>query len=131
MWVQYDGAGRLEQLTTPTGDLVYSYDAGTGQVQAVAAPGATVTYAYDGPLPVQENSTGTLLHELLFGRYAELTVFGTDLNDHLLFGSMTTASRFAERRNALGAAGADLEDDRMGVIHVASAMSTVPMPAGS
>jgi YD repeat-containing protein len=54
----YDAAGRLETLVTRTGTTSYGYEPGTGRLGGIAAPGATLAYAYDGALLLGEAWSG-------------------------------------------------------------------------
>jgi len=47
--------GRLESMTLPIGEQRYSYDANTGHLTTITAPnGNTLSYSYDGFLPLSE-----------------------------------------------------------------------------
>jgi RHS repeat-associated protein len=47
----YDSAGRLSSLTFPRGQLGLAYQAGTGKLASITAPGGlTLSYTYDGAL---------------------------------------------------------------------------------
>ena len=47
----YDNAGRLNALTTPSGQVRYAYNPATGNLATLTAPdGETLTYGYDGRL---------------------------------------------------------------------------------
>ena len=49
--LSYDAAGRLQTLSTPRGNYGYSYDATTGQLTGITAPGGgSLAYSYDGSL---------------------------------------------------------------------------------
>ena len=52
--------GRTDEVTTPRGDVAFAYD-GVGRLATLSAPdGVTVTYGYDGPLPVSETWSGAI-----------------------------------------------------------------------
>jgi YD repeat-containing protein len=53
----YDTAGRLETLTTPLRQVVFGYNAITGLLSTVTAPGATLSYGFDGGLMTSETWT--------------------------------------------------------------------------
>ncbi len=56
---QYDFAGRTIARTTPRGTVSYGYDASTGQIATVSAPGgAALSYAYDGGLLTTSSMSG-------------------------------------------------------------------------
>jgi RHS repeat-associated protein len=57
----YDGAGRLNTISVPRGQIGYTYDATTGQLAGITAPGpVTLTYAYDAGLLRDETWTGAI-----------------------------------------------------------------------
>lgn len=57
----YDAAGRLSTLTTPRGQTAYSYDATTGNLAGIAAPGGVgLAYTYDGSLLLNETWSGPI-----------------------------------------------------------------------
>ncbi len=57
----YDTGGRLQTVTVPNGSYGYSYDAVTGNLSNMTAPGGgTLAFQYDGFLPTRETSTGTV-----------------------------------------------------------------------
>lgn len=56
----YDGAGRLETVVAPHGNLSVSYDEVTGQVSEVEAPdGNRILYSYDGRLLTEVEAIGS------------------------------------------------------------------------
>ena len=56
----YDSAGRLSSLVTPTENIGYSYSATTGNLTAASiASGESLSYGYNGPLPTSTSWTGT------------------------------------------------------------------------
>ena len=56
---QYDSAGRPVSRTTPRGTVSYGYDAATGQIASVNAPGGVaLSYAYDGGLLTSSSLVG-------------------------------------------------------------------------
>jgi YD repeat-containing protein len=82
--LSYDAAGRLQTLSIPRGDYGYGYDATTGQLTGVTAPGGgALAYSYDGSL-----LTGTTWTREIAGsvarsydndfRIASLSVNGAD-----------------------------------------------------
>lgn len=57
----YDNGGRLETLTTPHGQIVLTYEAETGNLATITAPGPELlSFTYDGSLPLTETWTGTV-----------------------------------------------------------------------
>jgi len=55
----YDSAGRLNQTTTPTETINYSFDGNTGNlIGASISGGEALTLGYNGPLPVSSSWTG-------------------------------------------------------------------------
>ncbi len=55
----YNGGGKLATITIPRGQYSYSYNATTGKLSTVTAPdGGTLTYSYDGFLPLSTTWTG-------------------------------------------------------------------------
>jgi RHS repeat-associated protein len=57
----YDAAGRPSALTIPTGQYAYAYNATTGNLTNITAPGAnTLAYSYDGALLTGTTWGGTI-----------------------------------------------------------------------
>jgi len=58
----YDAtSGKLTAITIPRGSYGYAYDAATGKLDTLTAPdGGTLTYTYDGFLPLTETWAGAL-----------------------------------------------------------------------
>nr|WP_235557193.1 RHS repeat-associated core domain-containing protein [Methyloglobulus morosus] len=57
----YDSAGRLSVLNTPEGDTTYAYNATTGKLASIAAPGNEgLAYTYNGALLTQTTWNGTI-----------------------------------------------------------------------
>jgi RHS repeat-associated protein len=57
----YDAAGRLTSMVTPSGTLNFGYNSTTGNLtSASVAGGEAITYSYDGPLPTGSTWTGTV-----------------------------------------------------------------------
>lgn len=55
----YDAGGRLSTMTLPRGQYSYSYNSATGQLaQAIGPSGSTISYTYDGFLPLKETEAG-------------------------------------------------------------------------
>ena len=59
-WI-YDGAGRVETLTTPAGNTTYSYSPSTGQMLSITSPdSSSLAFTYEGPLPKAETWAGAV-----------------------------------------------------------------------
>jgi RHS repeat-associated protein len=57
----YDSAGRVSSVVTPTETANYAYDATTGNLDSATIPGGeAIAYGYNGPLPVSSTWTGTV-----------------------------------------------------------------------
>lgn len=57
----YDAAGRLQTLTVPNGNYGFAYNATTGLLDGITAPGGgSLAYEYDGFLPTRQTWTGTI-----------------------------------------------------------------------
>ena len=57
----YDSAGRVSSITTPTETVNYAYDATTGNLSSASIGGGeAVSYGYNGPLPTSSTWTGTV-----------------------------------------------------------------------
>jgi RHS repeat-associated protein len=55
----YDFGGRLSALGLPQGQYGYTYEPDTGQLSQITAPdGATLSYTWDGFLPMSETTSG-------------------------------------------------------------------------
>lgn len=53
--------GRIERVATPSGNTDFSYD-GVGRVSSLSAPGGpTLTYTYDGGIPLSEAYAGSVV----------------------------------------------------------------------
>jgi len=53
-------AGRPSTLTTPTGLTSYAYDPATGHLNSVTTPDVSLTYGYQGSLPVSTSFSGAV-----------------------------------------------------------------------
>jgi RHS repeat-associated protein len=61
----YDGAGKPNTITFPRGQVLYAYDAATGHLGSVTAPGGlTLALSHDGDLPTGETWTGEVAGSL-------------------------------------------------------------------
>ncbi|MDX1649567.1 MAG: hypothetical protein R3263_06910 [Myxococcota bacterium] len=57
----YDAAGRLATVTTPRGTTTQSYDATTGNISFLVAPGGeALAFGYDGSLVTSTTWSGTI-----------------------------------------------------------------------
>ena len=65
---EYDAAGRLRSITTPTGVLSFAFDPITGHMASSTAPGGeTLTYSYDGFLRKGVTWSGPVAGSLTLG----------------------------------------------------------------
>jgi len=59
--LSYDSAGRLSTQTMPRGVTTYGYNASTGHLDTITAPDlGTLSYTYDGALPMSETWSGSV-----------------------------------------------------------------------
>jgi RHS repeat-associated protein len=57
----WDSAGRMTAIATPSGAITYTYDAATGRVSTITAPGGIeLAYTFDGPLLTGEQWAGAV-----------------------------------------------------------------------
>ena len=57
----YDVGGRLSNLSLPTGQVTYAYNATTGNISNITAPdGETLSYTYDGALVKSSTWSGSV-----------------------------------------------------------------------
>jgi RHS repeat-associated protein len=57
--LDYDTSGRLSTMTFPRGTITYSYDAATGNLSGISAPGGVgLNFTYDGALPLSTAWSG-------------------------------------------------------------------------
>jgi len=71
----YDTGGRLSQVSAPVGITGYSYDAVTGNLASISAPGGVnLAYTWDGFLPLSETMTGEVTGTVTRGYNADLQV---------------------------------------------------------
>jgi RHS repeat-associated protein len=57
----YDSAGRMGSVTIPRGTFQFGYDAATGNLSGVTAPGGIgLAYSYDGSLPTDATWSGSV-----------------------------------------------------------------------
>ncbi len=79
----YDAAGRLAEASLPRGAITYGYNAQTGTLQTVTAPGGDViSYSYDGLLLTEMAWSGTVTGSVQLGydddfRVSSVAVNGT------------------------------------------------------
>lgn len=57
--LSYDSGGRLRTVTFDAGSISFGYQP-TGQIQAITAPGESLAYTFDGPLPLTSTWTGAV-----------------------------------------------------------------------
>jgi RHS repeat-associated protein len=59
--IVYDNAGRMSTRTSPRGTVSYAYDASSGKLSTIAAPGGeTMSFVYDGSLLTERRWGGTI-----------------------------------------------------------------------
>ncbi len=56
----YDGAGRLSTLTIPGAQYICTYNATTGNLASITAPGSSLSYSFDGSLFTGTTWAGTI-----------------------------------------------------------------------
>ncbi|AZT84803.1 hypothetical protein EHN06_15270 [Marinobacter sp. NP-4(2019)] len=103
----YDSGGRLSSLEIPIGIYSYNYQTTTGQLQTLTSPsGDTLSYTYDGFLPLTESWTGEVsgtvsrTYDNNF-RVRQLTVNGSAIAlDYDADGLLTEAGAMALERQA-------------------------------
>ena len=76
----YDEGGRLQSLHYPGGERTYTYDAQTGNPASVSNASGTLSYAFDGFLPLSETSTGQVPGKVQFSYDNDLRVKGVSVN---------------------------------------------------
>lgn len=77
----YDGGGRLAALSTPAGDLGYTYEAATGNLRSLTAPGGIgLSYTYDGFLPLAETWAGPVTGTVARSYNSDFSVTGLAVN---------------------------------------------------
>ncbi|MBI5024959.1 MAG: hypothetical protein HZC18_08215 [Candidatus Omnitrophica bacterium] len=65
--LNYDTAGRLSTMTFPRGTLTYNYNAATGNLSGITAPGGVgLSFDYDGALPLSAAWSGPVTFVRLF-----------------------------------------------------------------
>jgi RHS repeat-associated protein len=78
----YDAGGRLQTLTVPNGSYVFAYQAATGLVSSITAPGGgVVAYQNDGFLPTRETWTGAVAGNVSRTYDANFCVTSESVND--------------------------------------------------
>ena len=84
----YDAAGRIDSLTIDRGTLDVAYDAVTGQISSVTAPGSEgLSFAYDGFLPTAETWSGTVSGTVALGYDTDFRIDGVAVNgDTIAYG---------------------------------------------
>jgi RHS repeat-associated protein len=119
----YDAGGRRTKVNYPGGEKSYTYDPATGKVATMSNANGTLSYAFDGILPISETSGGQVSGkvELKYGpdlRVSGISVNGTEIsytydNDDLITkaGSLNV-SRDAERGLVTGTTLSDTTDQR-------------------
>lgn len=88
--MSYDAAGRVGTISFGAGNLSYTYNAGTGRLASVTAPGGqTLSYSYDGSLIQRVQSGGAVVGSVEFGYDTDFRVVSTTVN-----GATPVAFRF-------------------------------------
>lgn len=100
--------GRLDSINTPRGVTSYGYHPATGQLNQMTAPGGeTLSYTYDGLLPLTETWGGTINGSVSRGYDNNFRIVQQSLNgDPISYGYdndnlMTQAGALTLNRNAL------------------------------
>lgn len=77
----YDGAGRLQNVTTPHGSISVSYESATGRVSSITAPGGVALgFTYDGPLLLGETWSGPVAGSVSHGYNNNFWVVSQSVN---------------------------------------------------
>jgi RHS repeat-associated protein len=76
----YDEGGRLKTLRYPGGEKNYTYDAQTGNPATVSNASGSLSYTFDGFLPLSETSSGQVPGRVNFSYDNDLRVKGVSLN---------------------------------------------------
>jgi RHS repeat-associated protein len=76
----YDAGGRLQTLRYPGGEKTYTYDAKTGNPATASNASGTLSYSFDGFLPLSETSTGQVPGKVQFSYDNDLRVKGVSVN---------------------------------------------------
>jgi RHS repeat-associated protein len=104
---EYDSAGRLVAVETPTGNTKYTYNMTTGNVASANRGVQDLSYGYNGPLPTKSTWSGTVAGSVSrvyndnFWVSSENVSGGSDVAlayDH--DGLLTEAGTFTIKRNA-------------------------------
>ena len=77
----YDAGGRLKTLRYPEGEKNYSYDATSGNLATVSNDSGTLSYTFDGFLPLTETSTGQVRGKVGLSYDSDLRLEGIRVND--------------------------------------------------
>lgn len=81
----YDGAGRLQSVTTPAGSVTYGYDPVSSNLITITAPGgATLSYSYDGSLIRSERYGGVITGSVGFVYDNDFRVSAVQVNGDAL-----------------------------------------------
>ena len=76
----YDEGGRPKTLRYPGGERTYTYNAQTGNLSTVSNASGSLSYAFDGFLPLAETSTGQVPGRVNFSYDNDLRVKGVSVN---------------------------------------------------
>jgi RHS repeat-associated protein len=81
----YDLAGRLDSVTSDAGTVGYSYHLETGQLTGITAPdGITLSYTWDGFLPLSESWSGAVVGSVSWGYDNNFWLTGETAADHVV-----------------------------------------------
>ncbi|HHW85535.1 MAG TPA: hypothetical protein GX400_04935, partial [Chloroflexi bacterium] len=81
----YDGAGRLQSVTTPAGSITYGFDPVSSNLITITAPGgATLAYSYDGALIRSEHYSGVITGSVGFAYDNDFRISAVQVNGAVL-----------------------------------------------
>lgn len=81
--IAYDSGKRPTAVTLGRGDIEFTYDPTTGHIQQVTAPdGGTLTYTYDGALPISATWDGSIRGSVEWNYDNELRLAGETVDGH-------------------------------------------------
>ena len=76
----YDAGGRLQKVSYPGSEKTYTYDPKTGNPATVSNASGTLSYAFDGFLPLSETSSGQVPGKVQASYDNDLRVKGMSVN---------------------------------------------------
>lgn len=103
----YDDAGRLSEVNVPDGNIAYTYNPTTGQVENIAkASGEFLSFSYNGKLLTEENWSGTITGSVQYSYNNNYRIASESVNEENLFSFLydddsllTTAGDISLTRN--------------------------------